>query len=79
MQPMITRRERWLMAQGFMLGYTRAHFDMSEGSLNLNCRFDHALAAEYVEEYLSEMDGAVTVEMVLAKDAQPEARSDVIR
>ena len=58
----LTARERWLIMQGFVAGYERGPHDTVESQ--------YSDASECFADWLTDMGAdAVTVEMVLAKDA----------
>ncbi len=62
----LTDREKWLMAQAFKAGYGRGHNDTAESCYNVSCEYDDDCALEWLADMAAD---AVTVEMVLAKEA----------
>ena len=63
---MLTKREMWLMAQAFQAGYGRGHNDTVDGCYNGSCEHENDCAFDWLNDITAD---AVTVEMVLEKDA----------
>ena len=63
---MLTEREKWLVIKAYQVGYGRGHNDTVEGDYNGACEHADDCVLDWLHDLAAD---AVTVEMVLVKDA----------